>query len=181
MPADLQFPVVFHGTNYIVHVKLRPGLKKFLEAVSKIFEVVVFTASQKVYADALLNLLDPGTSNFVSFTSESHMAQQSPKDGQYIHHRLFRESCIQVEGNFLKDLSVVNRPLCSTILVDNSPHAFGYQLDNGIPIESWFDDPKDKELKKLLKFLRQIVQDNDVRPAIRSKFESHSLVDGACD
>jgi hypothetical protein len=60
-PADLTFPVVFHGNHYTVHVKLRPWLTPFLESVSTKFEVIVFTASQKVYADALLNLIDPGT------------------------------------------------------------------------------------------------------------------------
>lgn len=100
-------------------------------------------------------------------------------DGKYIHHRLFREACIQVEGNFLKDLHVVNRPLESTILVDNSPHAFGYQVDNGIPIESWFDDSTDRELRKLMKFLRQVATEDDVRRPIRSKFQSFSLVEGA--
>lgn len=59
--ADLVFPVVFHGMTYQVHVRLRPHLFEFLEKIHGKFEVIVFTASQKVYADELLNLIDPGT------------------------------------------------------------------------------------------------------------------------
>ncbi len=59
--ADLVFPVVFHGMTYQVHVRLRPHLFTFLEKIRGKFEVIVFTASQKVYADELLNLIDPGT------------------------------------------------------------------------------------------------------------------------
>jgi len=59
-PPDLEFPVQFHGTSYTVYVRLRPHLEKFLKQVSQKFEVVCFTASQKVYADALLNRIDPG-------------------------------------------------------------------------------------------------------------------------
>jgi CTD small phosphatase-like protein 2 len=100
--------------------------------------------------------------------------------GQFIHHRLFRESCLEVEGNFLKDLNVLGRDLSKTVLVDNSPHAFGYQVDNGIPIESWFDDPTDKELLKLERFLRlQVLQAKDVREVVRNKFQSHALVAAA--
>jgi NLI interacting factor-like phosphatase len=68
-PSDLTFPVIFHGNHYTVHVKLRPWLQPFLESVSTKFEVIVFTASQKVYADALLNLIDPGTLNSSSSSS----------------------------------------------------------------------------------------------------------------
>jgi CTD small phosphatase-like protein 2 len=82
-----------------------------------------------------------------------------------------------VEGNFLKDLNVLGRDLRRTVLVDNSPHAFGYQVDNGIPIESWFDNPADTELLKLETFLRRLAHVTDVRPRIRNKFQSQRRID----
>jgi len=157
--ADFNFPVEFHGMTYQVYVRLRPHLTEFLEKVSKTFEVIVFTASQQVYADALLNLIDP--------------------EHKYIRHRMFRESCLSVEGNFLKDLNVLGRDLKKSVLVDNSPHAFGYQVDNGIPIESWFDDPEDTELLKLERFLANLHGQEDVRTVVRRTFQTYRLVDQA--
>jgi len=58
--ADLVFPVTFHGMTYQVNVRLRPHLFTFLDKIKDKFEVIVFTASQQVYADELLNLIDPG-------------------------------------------------------------------------------------------------------------------------
>ena len=58
--ADMVFPVEFNGMEYQVHVRCRPYLRQFLEAVHKKFEVVIFTASQQVYADKLLDKIDPG-------------------------------------------------------------------------------------------------------------------------
>ena len=92
---------------------------------------------------------------------------------------MFRDSCLPVEGNFLKDLTVLGRDLAATVLVDNSPHAFGYQPDNGIPIESWFDDPHDRELLKLEAFLRTLEGLDDVRPAVRDAFQTRQRVTSA--
>jgi CTD small phosphatase-like protein 2 len=181
--ADLVFPVDFHGMTYQVHVRLRPYLFEFLEKIKDKYEVIVFTASQKIYANELLNLIDPGmllrklAFSYTSFLSHTLYLFHSPTEGKYIKHRMYRESCLAVEGNFLKDLNVLGRDLSKAVLVDNSPHAFGYQVDNGIPIESWFDDPKDTELRKLERFLRTLHGVKDCRKVVRKTFQTHRLVE----
>lgn len=157
--ADLTFSVSFNGQDYEVYVRKRPYLAHFLEQVSQLFEVTVFTASQSVYAETLLDLIDPKR--------------------RLVKYRLFREACLNVDGNYLKDLTVLGRDLRQTVLVDNSPHAFGYQVDNGIPIESWFDDPTDTELLKLMQFLKTLVGVKDVRPHVRRKFRLWDLINAA--
>ena len=79
----------------------------------------------------------------------------------------------------MKELNVLGRDLSQSVLVDNSPHAFGYQVDNGIPIESWFDDPKDTELLKLERFLSTLHGVKDVRSVIRRTFQTYRLVEEA--
>jgi len=154
--AELNFGVAFNGTEYKVYVRMRPYLAKFLRQVSQWFEIVVFTASQKVYADKLLNILDPKR--------------------RYIKHRVFRESCVCVDGNYLKDLTVLGRDIAKVAIVDNSVQAFGFQISNGIPIESWFDDDDDQELLNLIPFLQKLKDVKDVRPLIAKTFRLEEFI-----
>ena len=72
--------------------------------------------------------------------------------------------------------SVLGRDLSHCIIVDNSPHAFGYQMDNGVPIESWFDDVTDDKLLQLMPFLMSLKEKKDVRPYIYRQFRTRDLV-----
>jgi len=154
---DERFSVRYNSQDYDVYMKKRPYLEEFLAAVSKWFEVVVFTASQKCYANTLLDVID--------------------KDRKYIHHRVFRESCAHYKDNFLKPLQILNRSLSNCFLIDNSPQTFGFQIDNGIPITSWFDNEKDDELKRLVGILQQMKDLGDVRPFIRQTFRVREFLE----
>ncbi|KAL2903672.1 CTD small phosphatase-like protein 2-B [Bienertia sinuspersici] len=157
--ADFTFTVNFNQKDHTVYVRCRPHLQDFMERVASLFEIIIFTASQSIYAEQLLNVLDPKRRIF--------------------RHRVYRESCVFVDGNYLKDLSVLGRDLSRVAIIDNSPQAFGFQVDNGIPIESWFDDRSDQELLLLLPFLEGLVGADDVRPLIAEKFNLRDRVAAA--
>ncbi|KAG8385347.1 hypothetical protein BUALT_Bualt03G0033300 [Buddleja alternifolia] len=148
--ADFTFTVFFNMKEHIVYVKERPHLHTFLKRVAEMFEIVVFTASQSLYAKQLLDILDP--------------------DGKLISRRAYRESCIFSEGTYVKDLTILGVDLAKVAIIDNSPQVFRLQVNNGIPIKSWFDDPSDSALISLLPFLETLVDADDVRPFIARKF-----------
>lgn len=63
----------------------------------------------------------------------------------------------------MKPLQVLNRDLSRLVIIDNSAICFCKDLDNGIPIVSFFDNKNDLELLMLLGYLEQLENAVDVR------------------
>ena len=117
---------------------------------------MVFTASHKCYADAVIDYLDP--------TKE------------LIHHRLYRDNCVMVKGMHLKDLRIfANRDVANIVIIDNAVHSFAYHLDNGIPIITWHNDKYDRELLKLIDYLKLLAAGADICQTNRQTFKLRSF------
>ncbi|KAG6862230.1 hypothetical protein C0995_002161 [Termitomyces sp. Mi166 len=141
--ADYVVPVEIEYHLHNVYVIKRPGVDMFLKKMGEIYEIVVFTASLSKYADPVLDKLD------------IH---------QVVSHRLFRESCYNHRGNYVKqDLSQLGRPIADTIILDNSPASYIFHPNNAVPVSSWFNDPHDTELTDLIPFLTDLATVDDVR------------------
>lgn len=140
--ADYVVPVEIEYHWHNVYVIKRPGVDNFLKKMGEIYEVVVFTASLSKYADPVLDKLDI-----------HHV----------VSHRLFRESCYNHRGNYVKDLSQLGRPISDTIIIDNSPASYIFHPNNAVPVSSWFTDPHDQELNDLCPFLTDLATVDDVR------------------
>ena len=128
---------------------IRPFCMKFLEEMAEKFEIVIFTAALKNYADSILDLLDPNK--------------------KIIKYRLYRQHVSLSGITFCKDLSKIGRDLGKTIIVDNLEDNFKLQPNNGIHIWTWLEDMKDTQLDDLGKILKDLISKNpsDVRPVIK--------------
>ena len=76
-----------------------------------------------------------------------------------VHHRLFRESCFNHQGNYIKNLSQLGRPLQDVIIIDNSPASYIFHPQHAIPVSSWFSDAHDNELLDMIPFLEDLATD----------------------
>ena len=133
-------------------MRCRPYLLDALEKLAVLYEIIVFTAGTKEYADHILDYIDPKKSIFKK--------------------RLYRTDCIQVEQFFIKDLDIIlDRERTDMIIVDNSILSFAFDLDNGVPINSYMGtEDDDKELLFLYSFLEEVASQKDVRIPIAAAF-----------
>ena len=145
--SDFILNINIEGENKTLYVLKRPHVDKFLYELSMMYEIIIFTASISQYANPLLDELDKN---------------------RYIKYRLFREHCTFARGIYIKDLKIFERKINNMIIIDNNPLSYDNNIENGIPILSWYEDINDNELLKLLPLLKYMSNSNieDVRPVI---------------
>ncbi|CAB1101096.1 unnamed protein product [Ectocarpus sp. CCAP 1310/34] len=144
----------------VYYVQLRPGLARFLEKVAAIYELVVWTASGKSYADAIIDLLDPA--------------------GDIFAERFYRDSCLRHHNLCVKDLRRLGRPMNTVVLLDNYVYSFGLTLDNGVPISPWTGakEAKNSGLTTAYSLLRGISRFPDVRVPLVTAFDLQRKIHG---
>ena len=138
---------------------VRNGVNDFLKEANKYFDIGIFTASVKEYADAVISFLDP--------------------ENKLIKFRLYRNNCINFNDSFfVKDLRIFKKvDLGKIILVDNSMYSFAAQINNGILINSFFNDKNDYELNNVLEYLINfILPAEDVRDVNEEFFNFRQII-----
>lgn len=135
--------------KYFVHV--RPGATEFLEKVSDLYEIFIFTASSKEYSENIIKHIFPSVN---------------------IQNCFFRESCIFKLGYALKDLKVINRPLNQVVLVDDILGSGMMQPGNTVCVEPWIGNFQDSVLlNELYPFLLSCAEENNIPKAIHKYAE----------
>ena len=152
--SDIILDIDFEGILYNIYVLIRPGAENFIKQLSNFFELVIFTASLSKYASPLLDKLD--------------------KD-KNIKYRLYREHCTFLNGIYIKELKRLNRDLKDVIIVDNSPLAYAFNMENGLPIKSWYEDKNDNEFEVIFPLLMFLSKVDDVREYIKLFVENNEI------
>ena len=135
--------------NYFL---LRPGVINFLEELSKLYEIVIFTCSPKFYADGILNKIDI--------------------DNNYISHRLYKDHVVFEKGKSVKKLNMIGRDLNKIIFVDNMKSNAKYNLQNLCHVSTWIYDINDMEIIKLKDKLKYIATNSKYKDDIRKGLEN---------
>ena len=134
--------------NYFL---LRPGVINFLDELSKLYEIIIFTCSPKFYADGILNKIDI--------------------DNNYISHRLYKDHVVFEKGKSVKKLNMIGRDLNKIIFVDNMKSNAKYNLQNLCHVSTWIYDINDEEIIKLKLKLKYIATNNKFKDDIRKGLE----------
>ncbi|KAL4937515.1 mitochondrial import inner membrane translocase subunit tim50 [Aspergillus oleicola] len=136
-------------------VAKRPGVDYFLRYLNQYYELVLFTSVPSMMADQVLRKLDPY---------------------RIIRWPLFREATRYKDGEYIKDLSYLNRDLSKVILIDTKDEHARLQPENAVILDKWDGNPKDKTLVALIPFLEYLagMGVEDVRPILKS-FEGQPI------
>ena len=61
------------------------------------------------------------------------------------------------------------------VIIDNAVYSFGFQIDNGIPIIPFYNNPEDQELLHLMNYLNSLAFFEDMREQNAKAFQLKEL------
>ena len=127
----------------------RPGIIKFLEELSQIYEIVIFSNEDTSIVEEISNSLDPTQ--------------------KYISSKLGKEAIRIYKGKPIKDLSYLNRNLNNVIVLDVNIDNVPLHPNNTIIVPEFKGDGKDRELLYLMVFLKEMGRPSviDIRSEIK--------------
>ncbi|RMY59026.1 hypothetical protein D0863_12076 [Hortaea werneckii] len=139
-------------------VAKRPGIDYFIRYLSQYYELVLFTSVPLAIADPVIKKLDPY---------------------HFILWPLGREATKYEGGEYIKDLSYLNRDLKKTLIIDTHAAHVKNQPENAIVLPKWSGSPRDehaKDLVSLIPFLEYVATMGieDVRAVLKS-FEGQDI------
>ena len=149
--TDKKFSLVIDLDETLIHnlnlpfgyyFLIRPGVFELFEAIHKIYEIVIFTASSKRYAYSIINKID--YKNNVDFI-------------------LHKKYIIYEDGNPIKRLDMLGRDINKIIFVDNLEINAKYNKKNLYHISSWYNDVYDEEIFKLKDKLMKIANSDNYK------------------
>jgi len=133
----------YHGEHVTYFIAVRPGLSEFLEEMQKYFVLNVFTCSDLVYAESILEKI--GARKYF----QKIYSRVNCKKGQ--------------DKNLSKDLSVLGIDMADVILVDDLERHIEDNMLNALKISDYIGGKTDGELKKIGRFLKKLALCQDVR------------------
>ena len=136
--------------NNLIPLILRPGLVDFLHKMKQIFELILFSSGTSEYVTPIIKHIE--------------------KKEKFFEHILYRQHVTYEEnGNFFKNLNLLNRNVKNILIVDNVFENFKNHKSNGICIKPFYGDAiNDKNTLKVLgNILHKVRYDADITGDIR--------------
>jgi Dullard-like phosphatase family protein len=138
-------------------VYLRPGVHRFLYQASCMFELILFTAANRDYAEQILPALD--------------------QDNNLFQAAYTRDDLPELYGAVVKDVRRCGRPLSEVVLIDDQLGSFVANPDNAIVIPAYDPCSFDTALADLADVLVEIYHADDVRDVCREHYPVKPMFD----
>lgn len=163
--APKMIEIKLNNIASLYYVHKRPYCDYFLKEISKWFELQIFTASVKEYADPIIDWLESDIIDNSRKNSKHESDSEVPS--KIFTRRYYRTDCTYRQGvGYIKDLSkffAKDDELKNVIILDNSPISYALHEDNAVMIEGWINDQRDRDLLHLLPMLHSLSLCIDVR------------------